>query len=147
MKDARVILDARNASRTAAGVVCTGLVLRIDAKDFPERGWTDFSVAVLSSFVDAVVSLLQERPRVSVRFMEGPFRIDLTRESNEAWRIVVVETGERETILNDSVIDARALMASLVEAAEEALLLCRMREWWSSDAESLRDGLSRLRVS
>lgn len=148
MNDAVLELDAAKAGVSRAGVVYAGLRLRLNDVLFPHAEWTDFAVVVLTWWVRAALRLLEPAPtRVEVRFMEGPFLVELQAQTRSTWRLKLVETARSSAPGVEATVAALPLLRSIVRTSEDALALCRSRGWWSSDAESLDHALSSLKQS
>ena len=86
--------------------------------DFPERGWPDFVVRVVRWWVEATTDLATGRAaEATVRFMDGPYRIELSRCGASDWRLRLVE--ERQSgdfVRAEAVADAYPLVGSVVAA-------------------------------
>ena len=51
---------------------------------FPAEGWDDILIPILTAWIHALVSLVQENGRTAtVHFMDGPFRVALKLEGPE----------------------------------------------------------------
>ncbi len=79
--------------------------------------------------------------------MEGPFLVEIKAQSEQAWRLKLVEAGHRVDIKSEAIVEAQPLIRSILSASDAALALCRERRWWSSDAERLDRSLALLKQS
>jgi hypothetical protein len=147
MIEPRLILDTKVTGRSGAGLVYTGLSLRGNGFAFPDPEWVDFAVVVLSWWTKATVNLLAERTkREEVRFMEGPYLIEVTVATRAKWQLRCIEAGEsRRTCEYETMVEIGAFVAALLEAACAALHLCRERGWWTHDADILESGIAEIR--
>lgn len=142
---AHIQVDTRTAGRSASGLVHAGLRLQVDGTFFPDERWTDFAVVVLSWWADAGLRLLAgDEGTALVRFMEGPFVVELEAMSAQAWQVRLIEDGQRRRVVQEAMVAATPLLDSVLEAGSQVLDLCRERGWWSPDAEALRGAILRL---
>lgn len=148
MDKAVLELDLAKAGASRAGVVYAGLRLRLNDVLFPHAEWTDFVVVVLDWWASAALRLLSHAPTtVEIRFMEGPFLVEVQAQIDGAWRLKLVETKCPSVVIAEGIVDALPLIRSIWSTSDDALALCRQRGWWSSDAESLDRALSLLKRS
>lgn len=148
MDQAVLELDLAKAGASKAGLVFAGLRLRMNNLRFPHEDWTDFIIVVLDWWVAAALRLLRkEAATVEVRFMEGPYLVEIQAQTDRVWKIRLVEAGSRTYVQSEATIEALPLIRSILSASDDALALCRKRCFWSSDAESLDRALSLLKQS
>jgi len=143
-----IVLDTRKAGRSAAGLVFTGLEVRIGSHSFPESGWVDFSVVVLSSWGESLWRLLGGQDAETLHWMEGPFAMRICRKSEEVWALQVVErttTGESATPA--VTIDPIKFSESLLDAADIVLQLCLQRGWCDRETDRLQRAVGTLSVN
>lgn len=146
MKHASLAIDARNVSRSPAGLVIADLALRWDDVGFPDPRWSDFALVVARWWIEAVIRLLGGLEEVvEVRFMEGPYRARVHRSANGSWRLQCVEGGLRQRIRHDVTMEPHAFVQSLLDSSELLLDACRERGWWDADAEQLDASRAQLR--
>jgi hypothetical protein len=146
MEKAVLELDLAKARVSKAGLVSAGLHLRLNNLLFPHAEWTDFTVVVLQWWVTAALSLLRgEQQTVEVRFMEGPFLVTIEARSERTWILKLIEAGHRADVKAESTVEALPLIRSILSASDAVLTLCRERQWWSSDAETLVRSLAQLK--
>jgi hypothetical protein len=147
MGSARIRVDAETFERTDSGLTYGEIWLELDGRGFPDPGWTDFAVRVLSWWVDAVLVLLKrESAAAEVLFMDGPYEVEIEVEGPEAWRVSAIARGRlARRVALTSTVDPRPLAASVVAAAESALAMCRARGWEDADSRTLTNSLAILR--
>ncbi len=146
MTQATMNLSGNRFGKSAAGLVYAGLCLQVDDFQFPDPQWTDFVVVVLAWWCGALSRLLGgERGPIEVRFMEGPFLVELGPVDQELVHLVLVEAGLKRRICLDAEVDARPLIRSVLSATEKTLAECRSRNWWSDDADKLSAASNALR--
>jgi len=143
---ARIEVDVETLARSGAGLVYGKLVLRIDGVEFPHPAWTDFAVVVLGWWCDAAVQLFQGDPGpIDVRFMEGPFLVELQSAPRHCWHLVLIEDDVSRRIRYSADVDAASLGRSLLFASERILEVCQIRGWWSPDADHLMSASAEVR--
>ena len=107
------------ARRTSAGVVVAGITLHADALAFPAKGWTDFAEVVLLVLTEAALALLRGNPGpLEVRFMEGPYLVELSRVSAATWRAALVEDRLTRDTRSIHELSASELVEDLVSESE-----------------------------
>lgn len=145
MQKAQIQLDVRTVGRSSAGLVFAGLHLCVNGSAFPHEKWTDFVVVVLAWWAEAALRLLQgEAGPVIVRFMEGPYWVEIETAVSGSWRLRLVESGGRAHVLREVVVECAPLIDSVLEACRSSLDVTRERGWWTQDADALNVAMQRL---
>jgi hypothetical protein len=121
----------------ARGPATGGIWLETGGAEFPGAGWNDFIVVVLSWWSGAILRLLQKTSdRERVHFMDGPYAVELLRMDGELQlRMFAGPSEGREVAVG--VADMRRFVVELTTQSRRLLDECRLREWWSPDAETL----------
>jgi hypothetical protein len=144
---ARVVLDVTNVERASSGSVLAGIWLRIDGRDFPDTGWEDFAVSVLTWWVGASLRLLTGKPGpAELRFLDGPYLVELERSVDDAWRLKLVQDRSSGKVTQTAIIDPKPLLLSMVAAADSMLAICRARGWENHESTALAGYVSDLRA-
>jgi hypothetical protein len=137
MTRASLNLSGGGFGRTATGLVYAELYLQVGELQFPDSRWTDFVVVVLSWWCEALHRLLAGvREPIDVRFMEGPYLVEIGPLDQGRVHLVLVEDRKRE-ICCEAEVDARVLVRSVVSATDKTLKECRTRDCWSDDTGKL----------
>lgn len=124
--------------RSAAGLVYGGISLVVGETTFPDLRWTDFVVVVLTWWCRALQRILRGDPEpIEVRFMEGPYLVELQLTRPGFVQIALVEAGLRRRVNTQVEVEIAPLVESLLGASDRTLLECRNRSWWSPDADEL----------
>lgn len=146
MKQATIHIGTDRFGQSAAGLVYGGLHIQLGERRFPDLGWTDFVVVVLSWWCRALARVLEgEGNPVEVRFMEGPYLVVIGPASGQAFHLELVEAGKSRRILCETDVLIDPLVKSVVASAELTIVECRNRDWWSNDADELVDALAALK--
>jgi hypothetical protein len=138
MQRAQLVVESDPLGRSAAGLVFGKVYLLVNGTAFPDPDWTDFALVVLGWWCRAACQLLDgEAGRVQVRFMEGPFAVELQVGPSGIWHVALVESTRTKRLHGSADIDAAGLVRSVVDGAQRVLMECRRRNWWSADADEL----------
>ena len=108
-------------------------------------GWNDFIVVVLDWWAAAILRLLHnDNGRERVHFMDGPYAVELSQSSSGKLqlRMCVGASGGREVAVGEA--DVRRFVGELSTQSRQLLEECRLRGWWSLDAEGLASHLQDL---
>jgi len=125
-------LQSFHQSRESGNV--TGVIhVELESGAFPETGWSDFPVIILSWWVEAWLQLeAPTRREVQWRFIDGPHSLTLTKVEG--------------VISSDALAFAR-VESSLLEAAERVVSHCDQHKMFSQDLETLRMNIGRLKAN
>ena len=112
--------------------------------DFPEVGWSDFPVALLSAWVTELQRLARLVPSdgaiAKCQFMDGPYFFTVHAQGGGAWRISCVEERSKGAGAPSQVwvTDSSSFLDGLYRASRATLAACDARGWWNADTETLR---------
>jgi hypothetical protein len=84
------------------------------------------------------------RVPIEVRFMEGPYVLELCRVSATRWRVALIEDRLSREIRSIHEFSANELVDDLVTGSERLLAPCRERSWWSTDSDRLQSAVRAL---
>jgi len=143
-----IVVEPETFERSAHGGI-TGRVWLRDGRpevqaDFPEVGWSDLPVALLSAWAAELQRLARALPSEGAvaicHFMDGPYSFTVHAERAGAWRISCMEgrLQGRSTPSQVWVTDSSSFLHGLHRAARSTLAACDTRGWWSADTEALR---------
>lgn len=133
-------------SCTAAGAVYGNISVRVNGLSFPDAHWTDFVVIVLNWWCQAVLRLVRgEKGPVEVRYMEGPFLVEISAPASEVWHMALVNAGLTRRVLHRTDIEASSLVSSILEASDRTIATCRRQSWSSTDLDELVAAVGSLR--
>lgn len=143
-----VVVQPETLERNTHGGITGRIWLRDgsleDQADFPEVGWYDFPVALLSAWVADLQQFARAIPSAgaSVRchFMDGPYSFTVGAEQGGAWRISCSEDRRegRSERGPHWITDQASFLDSLSRSARSTLAYCDARGWWNTDTEALR---------
>ena len=112
--------------------------------DFPEVGWSDFPVALLSAWTADLRRLARAMPATDAsarcHFMDGPYSFTVRVERAGVWRIECSEN--RSAGASDAgptwLTDPAPFLDSIYRSARSVLSFCDSRGWWNAETEMLR---------
>jgi len=111
--------------------------MELDGIPFPERGWSDSVVSVLSSWLDATNDLAAGvTDSASLRFMDGPFSLDV-QPGYGVVNLRAIDSRSGEQVIIETNVQMQELHQSTVSAASQVLRACSERNWWSPDIDRL----------
>lgn len=132
---AQVHLDQASAELTSSGAVVGPLWLDVGGVAFPEVGWYDFPVPILTWWIGALRGLTSRSSNeASLQFMDGPFELRIER-IDRATGAAFLRSGE--PMLPEVEIDADELLTSSLECAAKLISTLQQRGVVSSDLEHL----------
>jgi len=119
----------------------TGGIWFEDGYTFPEAGWSDFPIVVLTWWIDLLARLASgQTNRGEISFMDGPYRVHATLTGESLQLEFVSEnpgvSGASSTTTLDHTLD------EAIGAARALLEECRRRGWTSDDIEDLQRSLN-----
>ena len=146
MTQATIVLANDGFGRSDAGLVYCGLFIQLDELQFPDARWTDFAVVVLAWWCRALSRLLAgERSAIEVRFMEGPYFVEVGPTSGHFIHLELIESGLNRRVLRRAEVPYDALVDSLLLAAARVLAECKARDWRDGDTDELADAMGALK--
>ena len=137
MEGAAVLCVDPSSLETAASGAVTGRIWFEGVHPFPDAGWYDFPIVVLSWWLELLLRLATGQAKTAeLRFMDGPFRIRVFATDDNA---LVLEfwSGRALTPLESNTTDLNQAMAEGISCARALLAECKTRGWTSADIERL----------
>ena len=112
------------------------IYLIIDEQSFPEKGWYDFPVIVLSWWLQSLENILNSPLGTSYEFgfMDGPFLVRGIKNESDALKLTFIKDrldGEME--LFTTICSIKQFKNSLVSAAAKAVNFVEQTKRWSTD--------------
>lgn len=131
--------------RTESGAVTGPIWVRTGGADFPETGWTDFPVVLLTGWLSEFVTAV-DRGRsgpgvVSLPFMEGPYTLHLVRDADlDHW--TVTRHGPEGDAAGAVGVGGTTVLEGLWHPARALVAACRSYGWADDDIDGLTATLS-----
>jgi len=129
-----ITLDLHSFHQSRPSGNVTGVIyVELESGAFPETGWSDFPVIILSWWIEAWIQLeAPARRKVQWRFMDGPHSLTLTKV---------------EGVVSGDALGFGRAENSLLEAAERVIFHCDQNKMFSRDLETLRMNVGRLNAN
>lgn len=143
--ETHLVLDLGMLKVRPQGPAIAGMWFLTGHAEFPMAGWSDFVVVVLGWWLAAILRLMHNESRSErVNFMDGPYAIEVCKAQHGKLRLTMFAgpSGGREVAVGEA--DGKHFMSDLVTQARKVLNECKLRDWWSSDAEALESHLETL---
>jgi hypothetical protein len=135
-----IVVETNSLSRGARGSVTGRIFLRHAHGVFPEEGWSDFPVVILTWWVTGLSECARgERSSFQGLFMDGPCSFTVTRDDRGTLELACRGSDLRSTLVG---VSARDLLESALVAARRVSSACRERGWISGDIVALRAALA-----
>ena len=135
-------VDIRTLEVRPGGPATAGIWLVTGSGAFPEVGWNDFVVVVLSWWAKALLeSVRGSGVRRQVPFMEGPHSVAFTVSSGKLHYTLI--SSDREVGAGGA--ELTPFVIAMISSSGEVLDACKSRDWWSTDAEILESLLADLK--
>ena len=132
-----IIVETQSLNRSTHGQIAGIVYAMVDGIPFPERGWSDSVVVVLSFWLEALNSLVTGvSDSASLRFLDGPFRIDMKRSASGV-HLIAVDSRRQDVGVSELDIDLEGIRTQTVRAASQVLCACSEKNWWSPDIDHL----------
>lgn len=133
----QVVLDARSLEMTSRGNITGQIWVVLDGESFPEDGWSDFPVVVLTWWIQALDRLSGNFEKIAeLRFMDGPFSIRLG--AHPAGDVEADFLSRSHSVRPSIKVELRALDMSIRSCAHLVLETCGLKDWHTDDVENLR---------
>ena len=145
MTQALINLVDYDLGRSKSGVVHGPIYLLVDDLSFPDSRWTDFVVVILGWWCRALSRIVDgDGGPIEVRFMEGPYLVELGPLDSGLLHLALVEAGTKRRYLRQAEVEIVPLIRSILSAADQLLAQCKARGWWSTDEDNLETARSDL---
>lgn len=118
-----------------SGKLVGGIWLRCDHEAFPEEGWSDFPIPILTWWLRELADMEQgQKQEGDLYFMDGPYKIRIERAADLAqWRVIGVRRALHTHETDWGTVPQELVKAAIVTAADAVLAVCR--EWKFKPAE------------
>ena len=131
-------LSAADCQIAASSPVAFGIHVGIGALEFPSTDWRDFGVVILGWWATALKALDTGQTDVAtLRFMDGPYEMQVTGVSGGHWQITARSRGRNSTILAESVVKPALMLAEVARVSESVLKAADDYGCWNDDCEKL----------
>ncbi len=133
-----VVVDETTLARSSGGSITGVLTLAADGWVYPEAGWSDFPVVVLSWWLHACQRVgSRVGASAECRFMDGGFSFQITSINEGEWLLECI-SDQGKGFSYSCVIPAQSFIRSLKSAAVSVVRTCRSKGWESKAIEDLQ---------
>jgi hypothetical protein len=134
---ANVAIDPQSLTRSSRGQVAGIVYAEVAGVPFPERQWSDSVVVVLSSWLESLNALVTHASdTASLRFRDGPFRLELTRYERSV-HVNAVDSRRNDVVVVQTESKLDLIRTATARAASQLLWECSEKSWWSPDIDHL----------
>jgi hypothetical protein len=128
----------------SSGQITGDIAIWIDDTPFPEARWSDFPIALLGAWLSAAGRVQRgEAHECTCYFMDGPFAFRMRAADDGMW--ILEPLADHRAADDPVLVPADAFMASLMAAAEAALVYSASQGWATRDLAILEATLRRSR--
>ncbi len=141
-----IIFDLDTIEQSSSGSVSSVIYWEIDGYAFPEKGWYDFVVVLLTAWLNKLQELKAMSSGGSTRFffMEGPFEVHCEREGENVCVTFLERTIRDNKIEASYTIPLECLSKALFSCGKTVLESCRRLNIANDDARELKKLLTPL---
>lgn len=132
-----LVVDPGSLARSDRGQVSGKIYVVIDGDAFPEREWSDSVVPVLLAWADAISSLRSGAASVGIRFLDGPYRVDVIPATTTHWRLSGITSAPEDRMATSADVEWQVIQEVLCETLTRFLEEAGERGWWSPDIDRL----------
>lgn len=143
LEDINLYIKTETLTLTKANLVTGEIYFTIQSgATFPEKGWRDFVVVILTWWHDALHKLIeskQNKMEEEFDFMDGPLLVRVVKVSNDGLVLnFIKEMRDTEQIIFTANASMTKLKSTLLKASKELLGELNQRNWHSDDIEELK---------
>lgn len=132
-----VFCDTTAVTKSERGSITAPILFRIAGQEFPSPSWTDFAVVVLAWWLDAMNTVVRKQSVGQLRFMDGPYWIELKQDKHSCWLLTAFEERSQPLAVVSTEIDIHKLSKSIVTTATKLLSSCKQQSWDTNDLQKL----------
>lgn len=145
MSELSVLVEIASLRVRSNGPATANIWFVINGREFPRGRWNDFVVVVLGWWVVGLLNLLRDTStHETMRFMDGPYAVEVSKTSSGLLQFRAVEGASRNIEVAIGEGAAHSFVLELISQSREVLDACRRVSWWSSDAEILESSVNAL---
>jgi hypothetical protein len=130
-------IEPSDLTQTSTGSIVGPIWLQVADLNYPEPGWTDFPVALLGAWLQAVLNIHGGRQqRAECYFMDGPYGFIIETRGDMIWHLGLIEADSKVRAEFD--VHPYGFSGSLAATAGQLMNTCRERGWSGRDLEVLK---------
>jgi hypothetical protein len=126
-------------TQSGRGSICGQVWCEAGTLAFPEPHWTDFSIVVVSWWLEAAADLIEGRRRnADVSFMDGPYMVHVFAKHRDSWQADFVERRiAGAQVIHQFDFTPDPFIRSLIACSDGLLQECSAKGWESADVDSV----------
>ena len=130
--------EATSLERSCGRPITGTLYLELGRHQFPEKGWNDFVVIVLTWWLSAMREMkLGRSTNQELRFMDGPLHINVSKREFDFCQIECFEDRSDGKAEYSCALRFSVLLNEIIGAAESVYAVCSENGWDSDDVREL----------
>ncbi len=136
-KNALLVVKSETIEKTKKGSILGVVYFNFGDRIFPEIGWYDFVVVILSWWLEALKKIRTNSSNVEeLDFMDGPLLVRINKTESDQCILECINKGYCEFT---GAASLAVLLADLLKSANEVLAVCREKDWSSKDIDYLEE--------
>jgi hypothetical protein len=132
----QIHVDSTKLSRTAGGSIVGPIWVELADTAFPEEGWFDFPVVLLTWWLQALRAHGKTHSDKVLDFMDGPYEIRLEAASGGC-RARLYDRHGQGKVVAAATVDCEGLGESALAQGKKILAQCRRNGWEDTDVAAL----------
>jgi hypothetical protein len=135
----QIIFDESTLDQSTKGSITSVVYVDFGTISFPDDRWNDFVVVVVTWWLSALEKLERGIEReVVLQFMDGPYRITLTRHGATTVLLRCIEDRLNGGGLHEEQIELPALTAQVRRVARQVASACGRNRFQSNELDVLK---------
>ena len=135
--------DLSTLRKSDTGSITASICVELDGYLFPNKAWSDFGVVILAWWLRSLNRLARGDRLAELRFMDGPFLLQLTAVDRNKCSIECMQESLTTTVLGTGEGRILDLLAETERVAAEVLEASVEKRWHTPDLELLREEIDK----
>lgn len=135
--------DLSTLLKSDTGSITANVWVELGGYSFPDKRWSDFVVIVLTWWLYALNNLARGAKLAELRFMDGPFLLQLTPVDRDKCSIECMQKSLTTTVLGTGEGRILDLLTETERVAAEVLEASAEKRWHTPDLELLREEIDK----
>ncbi len=129
-----IVVDDKFFTRSKSGTVWGTIYFKIANGFFPDNGWTDMVVPFSCAWLEALIRIANgSTSKEKVRFMDGPFSLDLLANSAG---LVEIRFAHKDMLQHSAKTEIDDLLENAISVGEQLRMSCKQRGWPDDDSDT-----------
>jgi hypothetical protein len=137
-------IDAKGLEQSSSGAITGRIWFQIGSVAFPEKGWNDFAVVILTWWLDALRRLISsQHGKADLYFMDGPYVLRASKRGGRIY-LAAVDSRREEKVWAHTNVDVVVLAREIMRAARLVMEATKTKNWTSRHIDGLRRAMEAL---